>query len=173
MSCMDLAWIMWKLRKKSLSSILKKHTGGRKTIFACLFLWVFKMFWHWSTLCKGLNQAADSVNSELSAFSSVQITPLWQGLHGRRENCSPDNSGRREQKPTLWKNFVIGHLWFCNVKTDSKEFWHPLVKKYEEASGMRGFEPFFKKIIFIKKHLWWKFSKYDIQQLYFGTLLLL
>ena len=52
--------------------------------FACLFIRIFMVFWHQSTLCKVINQAANSVKSDLPAFSSVQTTSLWRVLYYRR-----------------------------------------------------------------------------------------
>ena len=52
--------------------------------FACLFIRMFMVFWRQSTLYKVVNQAANSVNSDLPAFSSVQATSLWRVLYHRR-----------------------------------------------------------------------------------------
>ena len=87
---------MWKLSKKRLFSILKKHTRGGKTVFSCLFQRIFMVFWHQSTLCKGINQTTNSVNSDLPAFPS-----LCRVSYYRRENLSPENSGTRERKSAL------------------------------------------------------------------------
>ena len=47
------------------------------------------VFLHQSTPCKVIIQAANSVNSDLKALSSVQATSLWRVLyHGRAKSLS-------------------------------------------------------------------------------------
>ena len=76
---------MWMLSKKRLFP----HSEGTHTrwkdcpCFASLFIRVFMVFWHQSTSCKVISQAANNVNSDLPAFSSVQATSLWRVLYHR------------------------------------------------------------------------------------------
>ena len=63
------------------------------------------VFWHQSTLCKVINQAANSVNSDLPAFSSVQATSLWRVLyHKRAKSLSRKlrNEGAKVHSMTFW-----------------------------------------------------------------------
>ena len=60
---------MWRL-----SSFWRNAIRWRDcSCFACLFILIFMMFWHQSTLCKVITQAANSVNSNFPAFSSVKL----------------------------------------------------------------------------------------------------
>ena len=62
------------------------------------------VFLHQSTPSKVINQAANSVNSDLKAFSSVQATSLWRVLyHGRAKSLSrkPRNKGAKVRFVTL------------------------------------------------------------------------
>ena len=61
------------------------HTSWKDySCFARLIILIFIVFWHQSTLCKVIDQAENSVNSDLPAFSSVQATSLWRVLYHRR-----------------------------------------------------------------------------------------
>ena len=66
------------------------HSEGAHTrwkyysCFVRLVILIFMVFWHQSTLCKVINQAENSVNSDLPAFSPVQATSLWIVLYHRR-----------------------------------------------------------------------------------------
>ena len=66
------------------------HSEGTHTrckdysCFSLLVILIFVVFWHQSTLCKVINQALNSVNSDLPAFSSVLATSLWKVLYHRR-----------------------------------------------------------------------------------------
>ena len=77
---------MWKLTKKTPFPILKERTRGGKNVLTLLAYLhgFFVVFWHQSTLCKIINQAANIVNSDLPAFSSVQATSLWRVSYHRR-----------------------------------------------------------------------------------------
>ena len=74
---------IWKLNKKPLSPFWKNAHEVERLSLLCL-LYFLKVFWHQSTLCTVINKAANSVDSDLSVFSSVQTTSLWRVLYHRR-----------------------------------------------------------------------------------------
>ena len=77
------------------------HTRWRDCpCFSCLFILIFMVFWHQSTLCKVISQVADTVNSDLPAFCLVQATLLWRILYHRSR--SPEHPEMRERKSALW-----------------------------------------------------------------------
>ena len=57
------------------------------------------VFWHQSTLCKVINQAANSVNSDLTAFSSVQATSLWRVLYQKGKIALQKTQKRGSERP--------------------------------------------------------------------------
>ena len=70
------------------------HTRWRDCpCFACLFILIFMVFWHQSTLCKVISLVADTVNSDLPAFCLVQATV---------ENFIPQNGKVVLQNTQKW-----------------------------------------------------------------------
>ena len=83
------------------------HTRWKKNCcFARLVKLIFMVFWHQSTLGKIINQVANSVNSDLPVFSSVQATSLWRVLHHRRTKSLSrklKNEGAKDLSATSWR----------------------------------------------------------------------
>ena len=76
---------MWKLSKTRFLPFWTNVREAKRLSLLCLLIYTdFMVFWHQSTLCKVINQAANSVKSDLPAFSSVQTTSLWRVLYYRR-----------------------------------------------------------------------------------------
>ena len=67
--------------------------------FACLFIRMFMVFWRQSTLYKVVNQAANSVNSDLPAFSSVQATSLWSFIPQKGKIALQKTQERGSESP--------------------------------------------------------------------------
>ena len=96
--------------------------------FSCLFIWIFVVFWHQSTLCKVINQAVNSVNSDLPAFSSVQATSLWRVSYHRRTKSLSEKSGTRERKPALWHVHVPILAGLQNGRISGRKNTHIILK---------------------------------------------
>ena len=93
---------------ESLAENAFPHSEGTHTrckdcpCFAYLFIPIFMVFLHQSTPCKVIKQAANSVNSDLKALSSVQATSLWRVLyHGRAKSLSRKLRSS-DRKSALW-----------------------------------------------------------------------
>ena len=89
------------------------HSEGTHTrwkdysCFARLVILIFMMFWHQSTLCKVINQATNSVNSDLPAFSSAQAASLWRVLYHRRAKSLSRklrNERAKDLSVTFWRS---------------------------------------------------------------------
>ena len=100
------------------------------------------VFWHQTTLCKGINQVANSINYDLPAFSLVQTASLWKVIYHRRDNYSPENSGTRKQKSTQW------HFGVSTKIYRRREGWSRHCKFYI------FFWIFSAKFIFSQCHVW-------------------
>ena len=75
--------------------------------FARLVILIFMVFWHQSTQSKVINQAKNSVNSDLPAFSSGQATSLWRVLYHRKTKSLPRklrNEGAKDLSVTSHLN---------------------------------------------------------------------
>ena len=85
------------------------HTRWRDCpCFACLYILIFMVFWHQSTLCKVISQVADTVNSDLPAFCLVQATLLWRILYHRMAKSfsrTPRNEGAKVRSVTFWRSY--------------------------------------------------------------------
>ena len=85
------------------------HTRWKDySCFACLVILISMMFWHQSTLCKVINQAANNVNFDLPTFSSVQATSLWRVLyHKKAKSLSRKlrNEGAKDLSVTFWRSY--------------------------------------------------------------------
>ena len=108
------------------------HSEGTHTrwkdypCFARLVILIFMVFWHQSTLCKVINQAANSVNFDLPAFSSVQATSVWRVLYHRIAKSLSrklKNEGAKDLSVTpassvsvfKWKTWKIQKLGTCCI----------------------------------------------------------
>ena len=81
------------------------------------------VFWHQGTSCKVLNRLhANSVNSDLPAFSSAQATSLWRVLYHKRVNHSPENSGTRERNSSMWHKHTIASVFTEHLRIAIKDF---------------------------------------------------
>ena len=128
--------VMWPWPCESKARNTFPHSEGTHTrwkdcpSFACFFIWIFVVFWHQSTLCKVINQAVNSVNSDLPAFSSVQATSLWRVSYHRRTKSLSEKSGTRERKPALWhvyhfitNNHASFHFWWKENLLNHQKVW--------------------------------------------------
>ena len=93
------------------------HSEGTHTrwkdysCIARLVIQNFMVFWHQRTPCKVINQAANSVNSDLPAFWR---SPSYFTVKSfiPRQNRSPENSETRERKDLsvtllIWSEFAL------------------------------------------------------------------
>ena len=89
------------------------------------------MFWHQSALCKVINQAANSVNSDLPPFSSVQATSLWRVSYHRRTKLLSRKTQERGSESLLCDILeVLPRLYYRKEGSSKHYCWISYIMLY-------------------------------------------
>ena len=118
-----LTLTMWKLNKKRLSSFWRNTHEVESLLMLCLLIYTYFYGVLTCTLCKVINQAANSVNFDLLEFSSVQATSLWRDLYHRRAKIALHKTQEQGSNNPLCDtltienciNFTFTTLPFVNI----------------------------------------------------------